>query len=109
MEWLLLSLAIVAEVGATLSLRMASVPRASTWWYVPVLAGYLIAFGLLSVVLSLGMPLGVAYGIWTAVGVALTALAGRVLFRERFTWVMGLGIALIIGGVVMIELGNTSH
>jgi small multidrug resistance pump len=51
------------------------------------------------------MPLGVAYGIWTAAGVALTAVFGRVIFKQRFTWVMALGIALIMGGVLLIEVG----
>ncbi|MBR7503027.1 hypothetical protein KCW65_23395, partial [Mycobacterium tuberculosis] len=53
-----------------------------------------------------GFPLGVAYGIWAATGVALTALAGRVLFRERLTRVMIAGIALIIVGVLLIEVGS---
>jgi small multidrug resistance pump len=51
------------------------------------------------------MPLGVAYGIWAAAGVALTAVIGRLLFKEPFTWLMGLGILLIVGGVLCIELG----
>lgn len=42
---------------------------------------------------------------WTAAGVALTALRGKVLFKEPFTWVMGIGVMLIIGGVLMIEFG----
>lgn len=106
MEWLLLAVAILAEVGATLSLRMASAPRAKRTWYIPVAAGYLIAFSLLSVVLALGVPLGVAYGIWAASGVALTAVLSKFIFKESLTWVMGLGIVLIVGGVLMIELGS---
>lgn len=51
------------------------------------------------------MSLGVAYGIWAAAGVALTALASRVFFKEAITPVMMLGIGLIIGGVLLIELG----
>ncbi|GAB3595666.1 DMT family transporter [Microbacterium tumbae] len=103
MAWLVLAVAILSEVGATLSLRMAT--HGSKRWYVLVVVGYLIAFGALAAVLALGMPLGVAYGVWAAVGVALTALAGRLLFKEPFTWVMALGIALIVGGVLLIEIG----
>lgn len=51
------------------------------------------------------MALGVAYGIWAAAGVALTAILSRILFKEPLTWVMGLGIILIAGGVLLIELG----
>ena len=74
-------------------------------WYAAVAVGYLVAFTCLSLVLAEGMALGVAYGIWSASGVALTALAGRVLFREPFTWVTAAGVALIAGGVLLIELG----
>ena len=55
--------------------------------------------------LALGLGIGVAYGIWAASGVALTAVASKFLFKEPFTWVMALGIALIIGGVLLVELG----
>ena len=51
------------------------------------------------------MSLGVAYGIWSAAGVALTAVASRVLFKEPLTLVMILGLGLIMGGVLLIELG----
>jgi small multidrug resistance pump len=102
MGWVFLVGAIVFEVGGTLSLRMATHGRAL--WYLPVAVGYLSAFLLLALTLSAGIPLGVAYGIWAAVGVALTALAGRFLFKEPLTWLMSLGIVLIIGGVFLIEL-----
>jgi small multidrug resistance pump len=75
-------------------------------WYVAVVAGYLIAFSLLAVALTLGLPIGVAYGIWAATGVALTAILGRVLFREPLTALMLGGIALIIVGVFLVELGH---
>jgi len=102
--WLLLALAIIAEVGATLSLRM--VATGARRWYAPMLLGYALAFIALALTLSLGMPLGAAYGIWTACGVALTALLGKLLFNEPLTWLMGLGIALIAGGVLLIEAGS---
>ena len=69
--------------------------------------GYLISFTMLSLALSHGIPLGVAYGVWSAAGIALTAVLGRVLFREPLTWVMGLGIVFIVGGVVMVEVGSS--
>jgi small multidrug resistance pump len=103
---LMLAGAIVVEVGATLSLQ--ATVRGSRWWYAPVVVGYVAAFSLLSGALAQGMPLGVAYGVWTACGVALTAVLGKLLFGQPFTWVMALGVALIIGGVLCIELG-TAH
>ncbi|MFV2172485.1 DMT family transporter [Actinomadura sp. LOL_016] len=105
MTWLLLAGAILSEVAATLSLRMVSQPGGSRAWLVAVVVGYLAAFGFLTLVLHDGLGIGVAYGIWAASGVALTAIASRVLFREALTRVMGLGIVLIAGGVLFIELG----
>ena len=103
MSWLFLTLAIVSEVAATLSLKVASAGRSR--WYVAVATGYVLAFSFLSLALREGLALGVAYGIWAAAGVALTAIASRALFAEPLTPVMGAGIALIIGGVLLIELG----
>ena len=103
MVWLFLILAIVLEVGAALSLRLATDGR--KLFYIAVVVGYLGAFFFLTQVLSLGLGIGVAYGIWAASGVALTAVASKFLFKEPFTWVMALGIALVIGGVLLVELG----
>ncbi|WP_263055228.1 DMT family transporter [Curtobacterium sp. RIT-PI-V] len=104
MAWLLLAVAIVSEVGATISLKLAT--DGKKVFFVPVVAGYLVAFSLLAVALTLGLPIGVAYGIWAATGVALTAILGRVLFREPLTALMLGGIALIIAGVFLVELGH---
>jgi small multidrug resistance pump len=104
MTWLLLAAAILFEVTGTLALRMATVHRRV--WYLVVVAGYLLAFLCLSVVLRLGMGLGLAYGIWTAVGIALTAIASKALFDEPLTRVMVGGIALIAVGVLLLELGQ---
>lgn len=103
MAWAYLVVAIGCELAATLSLRKAVDDRR---WYAAVAPGYLVAFVFLSLTLSAGMPLGVAYGIWTAAGVALAALLSRVLFREPLTPLMGVGIALIAGGVLLVELGS---
>lgn len=74
-------------------------------WFIVVVTGFLAAFVFLTLALDGGMALGVAYGIWAATGVALTAVASRILFREPLTKVMGAGIGLIIVGVLFIELG----
>ncbi|MDN4646765.1 DMT family transporter [Curtobacterium sp. PsM8] len=104
MGWVLLAIAIVSEVAATVSLKLATDGRKR--YYVPVVAGYVVAFSLLAVALTLGLPIGVAYGIWAATGVALTAVLGRVLFREPLTRLMLAGIGLIIVGVLLVELGH---
>ncbi len=101
--WGALGAAIVSEVAAALALKAALDHPA---WYVLVVAGYLTAFTLLSVCLRLGMPIGVAYGVWGAGGVTLTALLSAVLFAEPLTALMGLGMALIVAGVLTVEMGS---
>ncbi|MGJ0204135.1 SMR family transporter [Leucobacter sp. gxy201] len=102
--YLALGGAIGVEVAATLALRHSDGFRKRRW-IAPVIAGYVLSYALLFVSLSHGMPLGVAYGIWAACGVALTALLARKLFEEPLTLLMGIGIALMISGVVLVELG----
>jgi small multidrug resistance pump len=103
MAWVFLAVAIVTEVSAALSLKAALEGRKR--WYVVVVAGYLTAFTALSLVLNLGMGIGMAYGIWAASGVALTAIASKYLFEEPFTKVMAAGIVMIAAGVLLVELG----
>lgn len=95
--------AVITEVAATLSLR-ASQDHAG--WLVAVVAGYLATFALLTLVLRAGMPVGVAYGIWGALGTASTAALAAALFGDPFTWPIVAGIGLIIAGVLLVELGS---
>ena len=106
--WLALAGAILIEVVATLSLRASDGFRRKAW-IAPVITGYLVSFYLLWLSLSLGMPVGIAYGIWTACGVAMVAVVARFLFQEPLTWVMALGIALIVAGVLTIEMAGAVH
>ncbi|MEU0539894.1 SMR family transporter [Nocardia sp. NPDC005978] len=102
-KWLLLVAAIGLEVAATLSLRAA---LDHPGWYILVATGYIGAFIALSLLLRAGMALGVAYGIWGASGVALTAVLAAVLFGDPLTAAMVAGIALVIAGVLCVELGS---
>ena len=100
--WLALGGAIVSEVSATLALRQA---LNHPGFYVIVGIGYALAFILLSLTLKAGMPLGVAYGLWGALGVALTAVLSMLVFGEPITVLVALGIALIMAGVLLVEIG----
>lgn len=102
-KWALLGAAIVVEVAATLSLRASQEHSA---WLVVVVAGYTGAFLLLTLVLRAGLPIGVAYGIWGALGTAGTALLAAALFGDPFTWPIVVGVGLIIAGVLLVELGS---
>jgi small multidrug resistance pump len=105
--WWVLTGAILIEVVATLSLRASDGFRKKAW-LVPVIAGYVVSFYLLWVSLSMGMPVGIAYGVWTACGVALVAILAQFLFSEPLTWMMAAGIALIVAGVLTIEMAAVS-
>lgn len=102
-QWVLLAGAITTEVAATLSLRASQDHSA---WVAMVIAGYLSSFVLLTMVLRAGMPVGVAYGIWGALGTAATAVFGAALFDDPFTWPIVVGIGLIIAGVLLVEFGS---
>lgn len=101
-RWLALAGAIVTEVAGTMSLRAAI---DSLVWIVLVVAGYGTAFALLAVVLRRGMSIGVAYGLWASLGVALAAVSGALLFDDPFNWLMAAGIALIVTGVAIVQMG----
>lgn len=104
MSTIWLALSIVLEVLGTLSLRMATTSK-NRLWYLSVVVNYAVAFLFLSFSLAAGMPLGVAYGIWTAVGIVLIALLARVLWQDPLTKRILFGIALIVAGVILVELG----
>lgn len=103
--WLLLTCAIVCEVAGTMSLRAAV---DDPTWIVAVVVSYAGALLFLAAVLRRGMPIGVAYGIWGAAGVALTAVLGALLFGEALTGPAVAGIVCIIIGVALIEAGSHS-
>ena len=102
-NWALLLAAIVSEVTGTLSLRAA---QDHAVWLAVVVVGYVTSFFFLSRVLRGGMPVGVAYGIWGALGTAATAVLGAAIFGDPFTAPIVFGIGLIIAGVLLVEFGS---
>lgn len=103
--WLLLVGAILAETTGSLSLKAA---LDAPIFYVLVVMGFTGAFALLAKALRTGMALGVAYGIWGASGVALTAVMSRILFGEPLTILMTAGIVIVVAGVLCVEFGAQS-
>jgi small multidrug resistance pump len=105
MTFLLLACAIVSEISATVSLKLSEgfskvVPSTV------VVIGYVVAFVFLSEVLKRGMPIGVAYGVWSAIGVAAVAVIGALFLGEGLSLVQVGGIGLVILGVLALELGG---
>jgi small multidrug resistance pump len=105
MTWVFLVIAIGAEVAATVSLRLSE-GFSKLLPSVVVLAGYVVAFVMLSFALKRGMPIGIAYGVWAASGVALVALIGAMFLGEGLTGVQVVGLGLVAAGVVALEVGG---
>ncbi|MCA9452984.1 MAG: multidrug efflux SMR transporter [Nitrospiraceae bacterium] len=101
MTYLYLFMAIVAEVIATSSLKAAD-GFTKLGPSLLVVIGYFAAFFLLSLVLR-SMTVGIAYAIWSGVGIVLLALVGAVAFREIPDTPAVIGMGLIIAGVIVIH------
>ncbi len=102
--FLLLAIAIVIEVGAT-----ALLPKAEGFtnpgWAAVVLAGYGISIWMLTIVVK-EMPVSVAYAVWAGAGTALVAVVGLLFLGEHFTWVKAVSLAMIVFGVVGLNLAG---
>ena len=101
---LLLMTAIGLEVSAT-----ALLPRAQGFtdpgWSVVVLGGYAISIWLLAVVVRT-LPVSVAYAVWAGVGTAVVAAAGYLFLGESMSWFKAGSLALIVVGVVGLNLAG---
>jgi len=102
MSYLYLAIAILAEVIGTSALKAAegfTRPLPS----LVVAVGYGTAFYFLSLALKV-IPVGIAYAIWSGVGVALITLIGWVMFKQRLDAPALAGVTLIVAGVVVIQV-----
>jgi small multidrug resistance pump len=106
MGYLFLAIAIAAEVIATTFLKFTSGERQIWWAYPIVIVGYLGSFWMLSLTLANGVPLGIAYALWAAIGVVAVAIISWLVFHESLTVVQIIGLVLVIGGVALLELGG---
>ena len=103
MAWILLIGAIASEVVATSALKLSNgLTRPAP--NVVVAVGYLLSFVLLAQALKLQLQVSVAYAIWSGVGTAAITVIGMLVLNEPLTAGKALGIALVIGGVVTLNL-----
>ncbi|QWT47129.1 DMT family transporter [Azospira inquinata] len=110
MHWVFLMVAIVSEVIATSALK-ASESFSRLGPSAVVVLGYAAAFYCLSLTLKT-IPVGVAYAIWSGAGVvliALIALIAWILYGQALNLAAILGIALIVAGVVILNLFAVTH
>ena len=105
-NWLILFIAIVAEVIATSALKSSegfTKPIAS----IVVVLGYMIAFYCLSLTLKT-IPVGIAYAVWSGVGIVLITTVAWFVFDQKLDVWGIVGIALIMSGVLILNLLSKS-
>ena len=107
MHWLILFIAIAAEVVATSALK-ASDGFSRLWPSLLVVAAYATAFYCLSLTLKT-IPVGMAYAIWSGAGIVLVSLIAWVFFKQRLDLPAILGMGLIVTGVLVIQLFSRSQ
>jgi small multidrug resistance pump len=106
MNYVYLAIAIAAEVVGTSALK-ASENFTRLWPSLLVVLGYGCAFYFLTLVLNT-IPVGIAYAIWSGLGIVLVTAAAAVLYRQVPDGPAIAGMALIVAGVVVINLFSTS-
>lgn len=106
MGYFLLTLAIASEVLGTSLLKITD-GFTRLWPSAACLLAYALSFVLLSQVVKT-VPVGVAYAMWAGLGTVAIVAIGSVFFGETLGLVKIVGLILVIGGVVMLNL-NVSH
>jgi small multidrug resistance pump len=106
MNWIYLGLAILCELIATSALKASAaftrlIPSLIT------MAGYAASFYLLALALR-EIPLGIAYAIWSGIGIALISLVGALFFKQYLDLPAIIGITLIIIGVIVMNVFSQS-
>jgi small multidrug resistance pump len=105
-SYLFLAIAILSEVAGSTFLQKSEqftklIPSIAVGVF------YIIAFYCLTLALK-EIPLGVAYGIWGSVGIALTALVGYFIFNQKLDLPAIIGISLMISGVIVVQVFSKS-
>ena len=106
MHWAYLCLGIVAEVAGSAALKQSD-GFTKPVFAVLSLSSFCIALFFLSLALRV-MPLGIAYAIWAGVGIVLVSLLGVVVFHRALDTPAIVGIALIVGGVIVVNTLSSS-
>lgn len=105
--WAKLAIAILVEVGATISLRQSD-NLSNLGWTAAMIVGYIASFWLLAQITD-QLEIGTIYAVWSGAGTAIVAALGVWLFDERVTGARIAGVVLIILGVVALNLDGGGH
>lgn len=106
MSWLYLGIAVIFEVAVGISAGRAQ-GFTRLWWTIATLVSGGIATFFLSLAL-LTFDVGVGYALWTSLAGVGIVIVGALFLSQRLTWKKFLGIAIVIGGVVGLNLAGTA-
>ncbi len=106
MAWLLVAIAGLFEVAFAVMLKLSN-SFTRLWPTLGFALAGIISFGLLAIALR-SLPIGPAYAVWTGIGAAGTAVLGVWVFNDAMGLARISGIALIIVGVVVLNLSGTA-
>lgn len=107
MAWNYLIGAIILELFATTALKLSD-GFTKLWWTLGMAVGYGFAFYLLSLVVKT-IPLGIAYAVWSGIGTLGAVLISIWIFKADASLLVWIGAALVIGGVVLMNMGSNAH
>jgi quaternary ammonium compound-resistance protein SugE len=105
--WLLLTIAGLLEVVWAIAMKRSegfTKPGASAITIVAMLASFYLLARAMKV-----LPLGTAYPIWVGIGAVGAAIAGAILFKDRFTLAHAGFVALIVVGIVGLKVMTPSR
>ncbi|HEX6831805.1 MAG TPA: multidrug efflux SMR transporter [Methyloceanibacter sp.] len=106
MEWVILYVAVLFEVAATTALK-ASEGFTRLIPSLIVVVGYGVAFYLMTLSLN-KIPLAIVYAVWSALGIALISIVGAIRYGESLDAPAVAGLAMIVGGVIVINVFSKS-
>lgn len=106
MSWLYLGIAVIFEIIVAISAGNAK-GFTRLWWTISTLVSGAIATYFLSLAL-LTFDVGIGYAMWTSVSGVGIVILGALFFQQRLNWQKILGIILVIGGVVGLQLSGSA-
>lgn len=104
--WILLALAIIAEITGTLSMKWASVSGGHTGFILMLMLA-MIALSYIFLAFAVKkIALGVAYALWEGIGILLITLFSVLLFDESLSLLKIAGLTTLVIGIVLIKSGT---
>jgi small multidrug resistance pump len=107
MAWVYLFFAIIFELAGTTALKFSD-GFTKLYWTLGMALSYGMAFYLLSIVVRT-IPLGIAYAVWAGLGTLGAFMISILIFKSEATSLAWLGVFLVVSGVALLNIGNSSH